>query len=101
MKHVLVALLGIGIAVVGPAALAQTAAPTAAECDAWFAKADTNADGKLNSGENTVFVDAINKSATTKLDAGADLDKTAFADACLMKTLHQGNFSWGGLLAAP
>jgi hypothetical protein len=80
-------LLGIGIAVVGPAAIAQTAAPTAAECDAWFGKADANADGKLNTGENTTFVDAINKTATTKLDAGADLDKTAFADACAKGTL--------------
>ena len=51
MKHEFVALLGIGIAVVGPAVLAQTAAPTAAECDAWFG----NADGKLNTGKDTAL----------------------------------------------
>jgi hypothetical protein len=84
MKHALVALLSV--AAISTAALAQTA-PTAAECDAWFTKADANADGKLNASENATFVEAINKTATTKLDAAADLDKTAFTDACTKGTL--------------
>jgi hypothetical protein len=40
-----------------------TVPASAAECEAWFGNADTNADGKLNTGEKTAFADACAKGA--------------------------------------
>jgi hypothetical protein len=46
------------------AAMAQTAAPTAADCDAWFMKVDTNKDGSLGQQEEaTKFIGMKNPSA--------------------------------------
>jgi hypothetical protein len=66
-------------------AFAQSA-PTAEQCNAWLAKADTNGDGSLGTGENTQYIEMMNKTATTKMDANSALQKDAFLDACTKGT---------------
>lgn len=86
MKSVVTAFGFVAVLAMGSAAWAQTA-PAAADCDAWFAKVDANADGKLDATEGKMFVDKINETAATKLDAAAGLEKAAFTDACTKGTL--------------
>jgi hypothetical protein len=54
------------------AAMAQTAAPTAADCDAWFMKVDTNKDGSLGQQEEaTKFIGMKSQSSVESQNNGA------------------------------
>jgi hypothetical protein len=74
------------------AAMAQTAAPTAADCDAWFMKVDTNKDGSLGQQEEaTKFIGMKSQSSVDDQNNGATanaltLTKEDFLTECAKGT---------------
>ena len=75
------------LALIPATAMAQAAAPTAAECDAWFVKADTNKDGSLGQQEDVKkYDDMITKSSSNTNDSSTIMQKDAFLEACAKGT---------------
>jgi len=76
------AAIAIFLAAQGLAPLAN-AAPSDAQCNAMWMKADANKNGLLEGGEAAKFLDAIDKSGKI-YDANSDrkLDRNEFMKAC-------------------
>jgi predicted lipoprotein with Yx(FWY)xxD motif len=81
------------LALVPTTVLAQAAAPTAAECDAWFVKVDTNKDGSLGQQEEvTKYTDMISKSSASSDNSSANATATIMQKDAFLAECAKGTF---------
>jgi hypothetical protein len=81
MKTTHIILAAISLTLASAQAFAQDA-PTAEQCDAWLAKADTNSDGSIGKGENVKFIEMMSKASTTVKKEDTIIDKASFMEEC-------------------
>ncbi len=73
------ALFAIGLS----GAVLAAEAPTAEQCDAWFTKSDTNADGSIGKNEGSdKLVEMMTKNSTNTQESADIITKESFLAEC-------------------
>jgi hypothetical protein len=81
------------LALIPTTAMAQAAAPTAAECDAWFVKIDNNKDGALGQQEEaSKYAGMISKSSVADSNSSTSADALILQKDIFMSECAKGTF---------